>query len=194
MAEVFHSPHQDGQQNSDTESTSTSSYLKYTLSDEDYQPPNTSAPQYSLPSRPLSRSSVTSGLSVTATKDGIEGKRIKRHGIPGYPLNLIEKMYASYVTQSRTPVDDDASYPYNDKASIESIKSQSMSSMIPQYSRLASPDSIEDGNYGDNTLELERNGTDYEQFLQRNGDDQSLGDLRSLDAVKSLDELKSMGV
>lgn len=48
-------------------------------------------------SRPLSRSSVTSGLSMTATKDGIEGRQIQRYGIPQYSLNLLNSM----VVQSK---------------------------------------------------------------------------------------------
>lgn len=46
--------------------------------------------------RPPSRSSMTSCLSTTATKDGIEGKRIKKRGISGYPLRLINKMYENH--------------------------------------------------------------------------------------------------
>ncbi|CAH01389.1 uncharacterized protein KLLA0_C07601g [Kluyveromyces lactis] len=47
-------------------------------------------------SRPLSRSSVTSGLSMTATKDGVEGRRVQRYGIPQYSLNLLNSMSQSY--------------------------------------------------------------------------------------------------
>lgn len=43
-------------------------------------------------SRPLSRTSNTSCLSVTLFKDGIEGKRVHRTGIPNYPYNLIAGM------------------------------------------------------------------------------------------------------
>ncbi|CUS23297.1 LAQU0S09e01618g1_1 [Lachancea quebecensis] len=43
-------------------------------------------------SRPLSRSSVTSSLSMVATKDGIEGRRVHRYGIPQYSLNLLDAM------------------------------------------------------------------------------------------------------
>ncbi|AMD22872.1 HHR103Cp [Eremothecium sinecaudum] len=45
-------------------------------------------------SRPLSRSSVTSGLSMIATKDGIEGRKVPRYGIPPYSLNLLNTMNA----------------------------------------------------------------------------------------------------
>lgn len=41
-------------------------------------------------SRPLSRSSVTSSLSMVATKDGVEGRRVHRYGIPQYSLNLLD--------------------------------------------------------------------------------------------------------
>lgn len=43
-------------------------------------------------SRPLSRGSVTSGVSMMATKDGVEGERVKRLGIPQYSLNLLNSM------------------------------------------------------------------------------------------------------
>lgn len=90
--------------------------------------------QASLPiSRPLSRSSVTSGLSVTATKDGIEGKRVKRTGIPGYPLNLINKMYSNYAKQHQLQVEDgkENQEDPDEFSSIQSIKSAT--SLIPQY-------------------------------------------------------------
>ncbi|ODV93847.1 hypothetical protein PACTADRAFT_4747 [Pachysolen tannophilus NRRL Y-2460] len=62
-------------------------------SDLDYQNEWTNS-SLTLPiSRPLSRSSTTSGMSVTAFKDGIEGKRIHRNGIPNYPHNLILNMF-----------------------------------------------------------------------------------------------------
>ncbi|CDF89368.1 uncharacterized protein ZBIST_2448 [Zygosaccharomyces bailii] len=43
-------------------------------------------------SRPLSRGSVTSGVSMMATKDGVEGEKVKRLGIPQYSLNLLNTM------------------------------------------------------------------------------------------------------
>lgn len=43
-------------------------------------------------SRPLSRGSVTSGVSMMATKDGVEGERVKRLGIPQYSLNILNSM------------------------------------------------------------------------------------------------------
>lgn len=43
-------------------------------------------------SRPLSRGSVTSGVSMMATKDGVDGEKIKRLGIPQYSLNLLNSM------------------------------------------------------------------------------------------------------
>lgn len=43
-------------------------------------------------SRPLSRGSVTSGVSMMATKDGVEGEKVKRLGIPQYSLNLLNSM------------------------------------------------------------------------------------------------------
>ncbi|SCU95732.1 LAME_0F13234g1_1 [Lachancea meyersii CBS 8951] len=46
-------------------------------------------------SRPLSRSSVTSSLSMVATKDGIEGRKVHRHGIPQYSLNILNSMTPS---------------------------------------------------------------------------------------------------
>ncbi len=50
-------------------------------SDSDYQN-SPVLPVSRPPSRPLSRCSTTSGLSTTATKDGVEGKRI--HRVPGF--------------------------------------------------------------------------------------------------------------
>lgn len=43
-------------------------------------------------SRPLSRNSTTSCLSTTATKDGIEGNRLHRHGPTSYSNNIISNM------------------------------------------------------------------------------------------------------
>ncbi|CUM47658.1 uncharacterized protein AC631_03189 [Debaryomyces fabryi] len=43
-------------------------------------------------SRPLSRNSTTSCLSTTATKDGIEGKKLHRHGPTQYSSNIIANM------------------------------------------------------------------------------------------------------
>ncbi|QLL32350.1 hypothetical protein HG536_0C05190 [Torulaspora globosa] len=43
-------------------------------------------------SRPLSRGSVTSGVSMMATKDGVEGEKVKRLGIPQYSLNILNSM------------------------------------------------------------------------------------------------------
>jgi hypothetical protein len=43
-------------------------------------------------SRPLSRNSTTSCLSTTATKDGIEGRRFRRHGPTTYSSNIIANM------------------------------------------------------------------------------------------------------
>ncbi|CCH44261.1 hypothetical protein BN7_3822 [Wickerhamomyces ciferrii] len=108
------------------------------------------SPNQSVPiSRPLSRSSATSGLSVTATKDGIEGKRIKKNGIPGYPLNLINKMYTNYAKQHQLNMENEVTGAYktndgsplattqgdtesaDDLWSVQSIKSAT--SLIPQY-------------------------------------------------------------
>lgn len=43
-------------------------------------------------SRPLSRSSTTSCLSTTATKDGVEGKRHRRYGHTSYFNNVLSNM------------------------------------------------------------------------------------------------------
>lgn len=43
-------------------------------------------------SRPGSRNSMTSCLSTTATKDGVEGKKIHRHGPSPYFANVINNM------------------------------------------------------------------------------------------------------
>ncbi|SCU82473.1 LANO_0B06370g1_1 [Lachancea nothofagi CBS 11611] len=52
-------------------------------------------------SRPLSRSSATSSLSMVATKDGIEGRRVHRYGIPQYSLNLLNSMSSPGTTKSK---------------------------------------------------------------------------------------------
>ncbi|SCU91563.1 LADA_0F10704g1_1 [Lachancea dasiensis] len=46
-------------------------------------------------SRPMSRSSATSSLSMVATKDGVEGRKVHRYGIPQYSLNLLNSMSTS---------------------------------------------------------------------------------------------------
>lgn len=54
-------------------------------------------------SRPLSRNSTTSCLSTTATKDGIEGKKLHRHGPTQYSSNIIASMIqnANHQTQNK---------------------------------------------------------------------------------------------
>ncbi|ONH66178.1 hypothetical protein BON22_4074 [Cyberlindnera fabianii] len=140
----------------------------------DEQDSNTNAQQYLSISRPLSRASVTSGLSVTATKDGVEGKTVKRHGIPGYPLNLMNKMYSNYVTRSNVPPDSDSDDDENtpDRVSVESLKSFSMSSMIPHYSQPETLRDVSDSEvYGEDTVEFDRESkTDYEKFLMQRSD------------------------
>ncbi|SCU92484.1 LAMI_0E10682g1_1 [Lachancea mirantina] len=53
-------------------------------------------------SRPLSRSSVTSSLSMVATKDGIEGRKVHRYGISPYSLNLLNSMAQSHLKKPAT--------------------------------------------------------------------------------------------
>lgn len=48
-------------------------------------------------SRPMSRGSMTSNISLTATKDGVEGNTPKRLGIPPYSLNLLNSMTHSKI-------------------------------------------------------------------------------------------------
>lgn len=55
-------------------------------------------------SRPLSRGSVTSGVSMMATKDGVEGERVTRLGIPQYSLNLLNSMAHSQYKKMYGPV------------------------------------------------------------------------------------------
>ncbi|CCF56428.1 hypothetical protein KAFR_0B01290 [Kazachstania africana CBS 2517] len=43
-------------------------------------------------SRSISRCSLNSAMSMTATKDGVEGSKFKRDGIPQYSLNLLNSM------------------------------------------------------------------------------------------------------
>ncbi|CAL9730861.1 hypothetical protein MOUN0_K05820 [Monosporozyma unispora] len=50
-------------------------------------------------SRPLSRCSATSGLSITGTKDGIEGKRVIRTGLNQYSLSLLDTKHHNMKQQ-----------------------------------------------------------------------------------------------
>ncbi|KAH3673626.1 hypothetical protein WICMUC_003529 [Wickerhamomyces mucosus] len=154
MTDFYHSPRQtenDLQFNSDSDSLTSSTpgkaFLKSPIPSIKSSNSIDQDSQFltNLVSRPLSRSSITSGISTTATKDGVEGKRIKKHGIPGYPLNLINKMYntssqvkSSHYLQpeinySEDEINDDDDDDDDDKASVYSVKS--LSSMIPQYSK-----------------------------------------------------------
>lgn len=54
-------------------------------------------------SRPLSRGSVTSGVSMMATKDGVEGEKVKRLGIPQYSLNILNTMAHSQYKKLHHP-------------------------------------------------------------------------------------------
>lgn len=54
-------------------------------------------------SRPLSRGSVTSGVSMMATKDGVEGERVKRLGIPQYSLNILNSMAHNQYKKQHNP-------------------------------------------------------------------------------------------
>lgn len=142
MTDVYSSHSERLQDNDAIGSDFDSSYLKSPNSGSDsgsLEPESSlgspSHGQSSLPiSRPLSRSSVTSGLSVTATKDGVEGKRVKRAGIPGYPLSLINKMYSNYAKQHRLDIDQDDRDSQDDADELMSAQSiKSASSLIPQY-------------------------------------------------------------
>ncbi|RKP31904.1 hypothetical protein METBISCDRAFT_26207 [Metschnikowia bicuspidata] len=81
----------------------TSTNMSVASSWSDYQHPfGTDRDDYSLGtsqagtgerfSRPASRNSTTSCFSTTATKDGVEGKRIHRHGPSPYFANVINNM------------------------------------------------------------------------------------------------------
>jgi hypothetical protein len=154
MTEVYQSP---GPQQPDLESTAhyasdieslSGSVAQKSPSDTNSFQSADETPQLSpvsntLPvSRPLSRCSATSGLSVTATKDGVEGKRVKKSGIPGYPLNLINQMYANYANKNRnngnaphlTPNENNNAMDTADLAD-DGASVMSLSSMIPQYSK-----------------------------------------------------------
>lgn len=86
--------------------------LSLVSADSDYQENMTSEsasdflnPEYfalDTPSRPLSRNSTTSCLSTTATKDGIEGRRLHRHGPTAYSSNIISNMMHAQQLQSLT--------------------------------------------------------------------------------------------
>lgn len=51
--------------------------------------------QFEAYSRPVSRNSTTSCLSTTATKDGIEGRKLHRYGPSVYSSNIISNMIQS---------------------------------------------------------------------------------------------------
>lgn len=51
--------------------------------------------QFEAYSRPVSRNSATSCLSTTATKDGIEGRKLHRYGPSVYSSNIISNMIQS---------------------------------------------------------------------------------------------------
>ncbi|EGW34709.1 uncharacterized protein SPAPADRAFT_63942 [Spathaspora passalidarum NRRL Y-27907] len=55
-------------------------------------------------SRPISRSSTTSCLSTTATKDGIEGRRFHRYGPTAYSSNIIANMVHSQQLQGKIAI------------------------------------------------------------------------------------------
>lgn len=144
-------------------------------------------------SRPLSRSSVTSGLSVTATKDGIEGKRIKKTGIPGYPLNLINKMYPTYNTNANRGINNylntnEYTTSINqelDNASIDNADDResvlSLSSMIPQYSK----DDISDPHESHHdTQSLQKSFNDLEKL---NSDENDYGNFDVKSGQESLE-------
>ncbi|PVH15107.1 uncharacterized protein CXQ87_002942 [Candidozyma duobushaemuli] len=52
-------------------------------------------------SRPLSRNSTTSCLSTTATKDGVEGKKLHRHGPTPYFSSVIANMLSQQQQQQQ---------------------------------------------------------------------------------------------
>lgn len=56
---------------------------------------------YESYSRPLSRNSTTSCLSTTATKDGIEGRKLHRHGPTQYSSNIIASMIQNSSHQNK---------------------------------------------------------------------------------------------
>ena len=43
---------------------------------------------------------------MTATKDGVEGRRVQRYGIPQYSLNLLNSMSQSHWKTKKNAVDD----------------------------------------------------------------------------------------
>ncbi|KAG7195578.1 uncharacterized protein KQ657_003345 [Scheffersomyces spartinae] len=97
-----------GKNNSDNYDSSTISSTADFLSGNDSAPPTAAAGGTSVPSflmednglnpnsepisRPLLRTSTTSCLSTTATKDGIEGKKLHRHGPTPYSSSVIASM------------------------------------------------------------------------------------------------------
>lgn len=87
------------------EARTTSTNISLASSDSDYQQAFTtdadayfsdsSQPELDPPdsiSRPISRNSTTSCLLTTATKDGVEGKKLHRHGPTPYFSNVIANM------------------------------------------------------------------------------------------------------
>lgn len=74
---------------------STSSDYQQAFAVEDEYSSDSSQPEVFVSesfSRPMSRNSTTSCLSTTATKDGVEGKKLHRHGPTPYFSNVIANM------------------------------------------------------------------------------------------------------
>lgn len=85
-------------------------------------------------SRPISRCSINSGVSITARKDGIEGSRIKRTGIPQYSLNLLNTMAHNQYKKLQESYTGTPPLSMNTEQSHSSINSRSQSQSQSQIS------------------------------------------------------------
>lgn len=91
-------------------------------------------------SRLLSRNSTTSCLSTTATKDGIEGKKLHRHGPTHYSSNIIANMIqnANHGQQSgklNSPGMDPFNIPLRSLPNSSTLRSSAANSPVPYHDR-----------------------------------------------------------
>ncbi|AEY95489.1 FACL030Cp [Eremothecium gossypii FDAG1] len=145
--------------------------------------------QYPPVSRPLSRSSVTSGLSMVATKDGVEGRRVPRHGITQYSVNLANSMNAAAHWKKAHPEEPCKDFPNGPSLTLKE-KMRLFNEDRPSQSNCDSLDSFADTNFSGSAryqLNIHRLNSELESNTSTLGDDTSyLYDMRSIPAAVSI--------
>ncbi|AGO11231.1 AaceriACL030Cp [[Ashbya] aceris (nom. inval.)] len=145
--------------------------------------------QYPPLSRPLSRSSVTSGLSMVATKDGVEGRRVPRHGITQYSVNLANSMNAAAHWKKAHPDEQPKDFLNGPPLTLKE-KMRLFNEERPSQSNNDSLDSFADTNFsvsGRHQLSVPRLNSELESNTSTLGDDSSyLYDMRSIPAAVSI--------